>query len=564
MAVLDARPFDGQGYPDSFAQLLDHLDVVANDQSIIGASGLLDGWQPHHVQWLLIAALDERSLPGVKFAAAQGAVRSLDDATLQGMLTGVTGWCASRGLRFRLREFLMGKGAAHIVALRNGLNLEELIKDLLRAMPQLKHRGAALLHSTLRIFLQLDHNSGGLGSDDSRVSEHEVASGFLDDVTAAMCLPFLRELAEAAGPREALDASHIAANFASMAAGPSVLSVLLRAHYRIEPQGPDGLSRCLSCPQCCLDNGVSPIGDPRMQFSAQHAAAASGRLDVLEWLEARLPPQPSARQMLFRADDAAAEAGAPAAPPASTRVSADTGGWPSDPPQAEGVVEGSCDIYTVSGEAVMRSPRAFFDRFVRGALPVVVRGLVRADKALSPAVDALSRRFLLERLGRTVWEVGDIPYEGRYTASAPEPMTLETYVEQVIDGCNATAPCPRYVFAERFERDGRVVAVKSERLMAMPTWARCPRCAPRKARNSSSAASTLERQCTTTSRRTMCLCMVGNDGFLRHPRTAAFPPCQRTIGLQGPCHSCVVQTGACTSVCSMLETYSCCPTSGGT
>ena len=257
-----------------------------------------------------------------------------------------------------------------------------------------------------------------------------------------------------------------------MAAGPSVLSVLLRAHYRIEPQGPDGLSRCLSCPQCCLDNGVSPIGDPRMQFSAQHAAAASGRLDVLEWLEARLPPQPSARQMLFRADDAAAEAGAPAAPPASTRVSADTGGWPSDPPQAEGVVEGSCDIYTVSGEAVMRSPRAFFDRFVRGTLPVVVRGLVRADKALSPAVDALSRRFLLERLGRTVWEVGDIPYEGRYTASAPEPMTLETYVEQVIDGCNATAPCPRYVFAERFERDGRVVAVKSERLMAMPTWAK--------------------------------------------------------------------------------------------
>ena len=97
VAVLDARPFDGQGYPDSFAQLLDHLDVVANDQSIIGASGLLDGWQPHHVQWLLIAALDERSLPGVKFAAAQGAVRSLDDATLQGMLTGVTGWCASRG-----------------------------------------------------------------------------------------------------------------------------------------------------------------------------------------------------------------------------------------------------------------------------------------------------------------------------------------------------------------------------------------------------------------------------------------------------------------------------------
>ena len=45
-------------------------------------------------------------------------------------------------------------------------------------------------------------------------------------------------------------------------------------------------ARCLSCPPCCLTDGVTPL--PRataMGFSAPHAAAAAGQLDVLRWLE---------------------------------------------------------------------------------------------------------------------------------------------------------------------------------------------------------------------------------------------------------------------------------------
>ena len=105
--------------------------------------------------------------------------------------------------------------------------------------------------------------------------------------------------------------------------------------------------------------------------------------------------------------------------------------------------------------------------------------MVHQDPALQPAVAAFERRALLTRLGETLWEVGDIPYEGRYKAAEPSLMSLSQYVAEVVDGCASgrrsvtdilmgeavgiAAGCARYVFAEGFSRRGRNIPVKSER-----------------------------------------------------------------------------------------------------
>ena len=56
--------------------------------------------------------------------------------------------------------------------------------------------------------------------------------------------------------------------------------------------------------------------------------------------------------------------------------------------------------------------------------PVRVRDLLSADTALRGVRTALTRTSLLQRLGDSTWEVGDIPYEGRYTQRARAPMRL--------------------------------------------------------------------------------------------------------------------------------------------
>lgn len=123
----------------------------------------------------------------------------------------------------------------------------------------------------------------------------------------------------------------------------------------------------------------------------------------------------------------------------------------------------------------MADPAAFFETYVRGGRPVRVKDLLSADGALRYVRKVLTRASLLQRLGESTWEVGDIPYEGRYTERTRAPMKLREYVEAHLDGCadEKAADCTRhpYVFAERFHKGTRGVSVDKEKLVPRPSWA---------------------------------------------------------------------------------------------
>ena len=54
---------------------------------------------------------------------------------------------------------------------------------------------------------------------------------------------------------------------------------------------------------------------------------------------------------------------------------------------------------------------------------------------------AFAREAFLARFGASTWEVGDIPYESRYTDSGRAPMRLSEYVTTHLDGCSGGAAC---------------------------------------------------------------------------------------------------------------------------
>ena len=179
-----------------------------------------------------------------------------------------------------------------------------------------------------------------------------------------------------------------------------------------------------------------------------------------------------------------------AAPPSSADT--DTGRSVANP-CAEPSFACRCDIHSISGKDVVRDPIAFIERYLRGAQPVIIRGLLHADPALAPATRAFGKAALLERLGETVWEVGEIPYEARYQVNGSEPMTLRAFVEKHLDGCSATAAtdadtaanadttvdcAPRYVFDVHFWRGDVQVSVKKLKLVSLPSWATAARVRP--------------------------------------------------------------------------------------
>jgi hypothetical protein len=162
----------------------------------------------------------------------------------------------------------------------------------------------------------------------------------------------------------------------------------------------------------------------------------------------------------------------------------------------------------VDASLVLSDPEGFFERYVLGAVPVVVRGLLGEDPGLRAAEKAFSRDALLQKIGTTVWEMGEIPYEGRYKAGAgapsPPPMELAAFVDRLIDGCadgmaasaaataaaaaaaaaaNASASTDsghafvagcesaQYVFADRCVRDGKDISVRDLGFDHVPSWA---------------------------------------------------------------------------------------------
>ena len=240
----------------------------------------------------------------------------------------------------------------------------------------------------------------------------------------------------------------------------------------------------------------------------------------------------TALSMLFRSESLeTAPIWADADEQAVGTAHATSGGWHSNaaPPSSAATDTGSsvavpcaepsfacrCDIHSISGKDVVRDPTTFIERFLRGAQPVIIRGLLHADPSLAPAARAFGKAALLERLGETVWEVGEIPYEARYQVNRSEPMKLRAYVEKHLDGCSAihkhldgcsaiekhldgcsataaadadtaanadtaagaadtdtTVDCaPRYVFDVNFWRGDVQVSVKKLKLVSLPSWA---------------------------------------------------------------------------------------------
>lgn len=488
----------------NMTELVDHLDGV--DSETLDARGLLDGWHKSLRQDLLTSSLNERSIVGVRFAVNHGACAEVDDKTVAGLLTGVMGWCAPRSLRFRLQDWLIG-GSDVVTPLRRcaatgsdtkGSSIPdehvELINELERRIPSLRARGALQLYTWLRDRVRR--------MDESEIHRlrHELATRLQDELAMALCTPFLDVLVSGCGRRDGVDASHIAASLASMGGNGALalLSGLSQAGYSLEGESTEStnFARCLSCPMCCLNDGVTPTANGAMRFSPQHAAAAAGQVAVYSWLrEHQQTAHPRAEAMVFDAESVVEAKGQDATLAADVTsagadvksaaadvksAAADDGGWPStaDAATIDGMNAASrCDIHTVRGDDVAADPRAFFEEYVRAAQPVVVRQLLAHDRALAMSKAAFGREALLGRLGSSTWEVGEIPYEGRYRQSTRAPMTLRAYVEEHLDACS-TADGGRgctshpYVFAERFWKGARQVGVKNEKLGALPTWAR--------------------------------------------------------------------------------------------
>ena len=531
-ARLDRAALDG------LLNYMENTDI----SDLVHTPGLLTGWSEGEHNWLLQSALRERSLPGLQLAAGQGLVRAQTTPVLHAMLTDVMGWCASRSLRFRLRDFLIGRsgGVSWIEILlqdepqrsdaegssgshgSSSTPEHEVVQELMNRIPTLGRRAATMLHEILRLQLKgFASEAEQRGEDGRALLSEQVAVAMQDELSIELCTPFLKALIVGGGKRADLDASHIGAVLAAMEGAMPLLTLFLDAEYRLDHQGSASrFDRCLSCPACCLDDGVAPSAGAAMPFSLAHAAAAAGHPHLLDWLEvyqpksSRLQPagtQPTARQMLFAGssspltqpdvlEDAHRSSSVDAAAPEASEAAGElpTDGWDVGwegvrevevdgggdgevnsvavgEGEAEGEAAARCEIHSVSGAEVVANPQAFFDRFVRGAQPVLVRGLLDADRALSKARATLSREALLARLGDTTWEIGEIPYQGRYKETAPPPMRLEDYVREHLDACenvSRTEVCSvSYVFAERFWRGRKQAHVKAEGLVATPSWA---------------------------------------------------------------------------------------------
>ena len=464
------------------AALLSFLDGV-DEESL--PSNLLESWQPSARRELLLTSLEERSLPGVRFAMSQGVCSAASSEEVLSMLTGTMEWCASRSLRYRIQDFLIGKsqGPSPVMVLRQGRQGDgeddeqlEMVKELERRIPFLKWRGAVRLHALLR------ERALAASEAEAQHWQYEVATALQDDIGMALCFPFLSALVSGCGQRMALDASHVAANLASMGGNGSVaiLEQLSARGYRLSnyENGHGEYMRCLSCPQCCLKDGVALLTshDEAMRFSAPHAAAAAGRKDVLSWLEQHDGvSHASARAMLFDAtnvSDVRGSSGGGVATAANV-AGAEDGGWPSTAatPSMLAAEGAACEIHSVSGVSVMADPAAFVESFVRNAQPVIIRNLLAADGALATVRTTFARSALVARLGASTWEVGDIPYEGRYRESTRAPMSIADYVATHLDGC-AGGICSSYpyVFAEKFSKRSRQVSFAKERLVGTPTW----------------------------------------------------------------------------------------------
>jgi hypothetical protein len=398
--------------------LCTHLDHV--DEDLVEKRGLLASWPQTQLSALLDVALEEQALKALKLASGSGAATLLDDAGLLAKLHGVVTWCAPRSLRSQLQTFLIGRGSrpvgnggpSHWTLLHEGnATAQRILVQRLTGLRPLKRRSAERLHQLLRAHARV--------TEDKTLLHEQVSTQFFDSVALKLCMPFMTSLVESGGPRPGLDVSHLAASFAAMG-GVEVLALFAAAGYTIE-RGGDGVvsgvsARCLRCPWCCLKDGVLPTPQ-RAWFSPTLAASAAWQPTVLTWLKQYGAGTPSTTMPTPSLPPPLPPPPLPSPPPPAASEGAvnggggwrDGGGSWRDGTGEEGPPQASCDIATVAADWVLREPARFFERYIVGSEPVVVRGLLAADQSLAPLAEVYSRSALLQRLGRTEWEIGDIP-----------------------------------------------------------------------------------------------------------------------------------------------------------
>lgn len=362
-------------------------------------------------------------------------------------------------------------GRSHAEALRDGDEAAQqaLQAELLQLLPSLRRRGVSKLHSMLRAHMQ-DAADPSLPREEMAAATLDAtvlalctpfvtplvecggrrdgldASALATNFAAmAGSVPLLRlMLDQGCEARRPARTDHAHAHTRKTASAPRhrcvacphCLTPVDAVADRIDRFGRDGAyPRCLGCPQCCLDDGVMPTGNKAMWFSPQHAAAFAGQLAELEWLERHQPPYRGnrrwpfpARTLLFNASDSTrCDADAPGGLDARGGVPSGSGSEHSGSGQRggndssgdwNGVVESknslgdatsNCEIHSVAGVDVAADPRAFFERYVLGGQPVIVRGLSSADGSLAQLGERLGREALLAKLGATEWEIGEIP-----------------------------------------------------------------------------------------------------------------------------------------------------------
>ena len=439
--------------------------------------------EPWRWQGWLAAATRQQSLETVEWLMAhpdaESACNQLEDGLLLALLHHVVAW----GTRMQTRSFLQA------------FWLDPRPRDISSAALEFTlDSGRYLFHQDGATRLQeLLTQRATAASQNSRMDES--APGFTLLVSEAhalavdFCLPYFKQLIQCGGQRPQLDASGVAielAHWGSM----ELMRLLLSAGYMI------GSIVSRTKDQQDRNDMNDLLSHALSVHSASHAAAFAGNTALLQLLERNVPPpaHETPRKLTPRAilpvrsghghdghggefiQDGSSDGGGsigtgtirsaitPEGGSGAQDID-DGGGWddgrevaiPGEPATSAS----RCDLEQLDAKTVLDDPERFFQDFILRRRPVLVRGLLRADPAVSRYARLWTRKALLRSLGRSRWRVSSIPYRESFMNSATEEITLRDFVRESIDHgegmMNDTVPS--YIFSSFFGRAGAIAWV---------------------------------------------------------------------------------------------------------
>jgi hypothetical protein len=159
---------------------------------------------------------------------------------------------------------------------------------------------------------------------------------------------------------------------------------------------------------------------------------------------------------------------APAPPGNLSEVPGENGGWPTTNIPFPGW-DGQCGIAELSGIDTARNPTGFIRDFVLKQRPVILRDFIKHDSRLVPLLHLMTNASLSSKFGKSIWNVGSIPYSQVHAGLTPPKSTLSLYLEEVMADKPFDGKPPPYIFSSRLQR-GKKSASASDLFPQTPAF----------------------------------------------------------------------------------------------